>query len=139
MRLHLEAFFNTLVLLSLNRGSDPVFLGADLQCGLHLFAPKRMEGMGRVAWPFYGGELQVFHDSVAAGLRVGFAPIEVAENPVSTYAIEEIVGGVLRLPCLSSVDRTMRERALREAPSRYAHWNLNPTAFAADLGSVLGR
>lgn len=139
LRIHLEAFSNTLALLSLNCGMDPGFQNADLQCGLHLFTPDRLRGAPALSWPFYGGELQLFHDSMAAGDAIGFAPITVAENPVSTYALEAIIDGLFQLPFLAATNRGLREQALREAPSRYPSWGLDPEILASDIGPLLDR
>ena len=137
LRRHLEAWSNTLTLLSLGEPAFSEFSGADLQCGLHIFSQPRLEAASADAWPFYGGELQLFHDSIIAGYPVGFAPIEVAPNAVSTYPIDEICRGLFGLPFLAATDRGLRERALREAPAVYAGWSLDPAALAADLEPLL--
>ena len=139
LRRHLEAYSNTLTLLSLGESADSAFAGADLQCGIHLFAGHRLAGLARDSWPYYGGELQLFHDSIAGGHRVGFAPVEVAENPVSTYPIAEIIRGLFHLPFLAATERRLRERALREAPNFYPGWKLDPVFLASDLEPLLDR
>ncbi len=139
LRRHLEAYSNTLTLLSLGESADSAFAGADLQCGIHLFAGHRLAGLARDSWPYYGGELQLFHDSIAGGHRVGFAPVEVAENPISTYPIAEIIRGLFHLPFLAATERRLRERALREAPNFYPGWKLDPVFLASDLEPLLDR
>ncbi len=139
LRRHLEAYSNTLTLLSLGESAESAFAGADLQCGIHLFAGHRLAGLDRGTWPYYGGELQLFHDSIAGGHRVGFAPVEVAENPVSTYPIAEIIRGLFQLPFLAATERSLRERALREAPNFYPGWKLDPAFLASDLEPLLDR
>ncbi|MDG1957802.1 MAG: glycosyltransferase [Candidatus Binatia bacterium] len=139
LRIHLEAFSNTLALLTLERSTDPAFRNADLQCGLHLFEAGRLRGLEPASWPFYGGELQLFHDSLQAGYTVGFAPIDVAENPVSTYPLEAIVDGLFQLPFLATADASLRERALAETPILYPDWPLDPAMLVADLEPLLSR
>jgi hypothetical protein len=83
--------------------------------------------------------LQLFHDSLQAGYTVGFAPIDVAENPVSTYPLEAIVDGLFQLPFLATADASLRERALAETPILYPDWPLDPAMLVADLEPLLSR
>lgn len=131
-RLHAEAFFNTLTLIALGCEFDPAYRGADLQCGLHAFTPERLAGIADAELPFYGGELLLFHATIAAGGAVAFAPIEVNANPLSSYRFAEIASELMALPFLVATTRAKRARALAEATSIYQHWAIDVRSFAAD-------
>lgn len=136
-RLHAEAFFNTLTLLAADRIEDPSLRGSDLQCGLHVFTPARARSMAETVLPFYGGELHCFYESVSGGAALGFAPVEVAENPVSAYRFDEIARELLALPFLARLTRAERVEAFRRSQDLYADWPLRPDTFASDLRAVV--
>ena len=137
-RLHVEAFFNTLTLLVSGCADDAAMHGADLQCGLHVFAPARLAALLDAELPFYGGELHCFHESRVRGARVGFAPVEVRENPVSAYRLAEITRELLALPFLAQCTTALREEALARTAELYAAWPLDAAAFERDLRALLG-
>ncbi|MFP6663547.1 MAG: hypothetical protein VCC00_05050 [Deltaproteobacteria bacterium] len=132
-RLHAEAFFNALTLIALGCEHDPTYRGADLQSGLHVFTPERLAALDPAALPFYGGELQFFHATLATGAAVAFAPVEVSANPLSAYRFAEIANELLALPFLAFTTEADRARALAEAATMYQHWPMDPRTFIADV------
>ena len=130
-------FMQSLTLLAADRIEDPSLRGADLQCGLHVFTPARARSMAETVLPFYGGELHCFYESVSGGAALGFAPVEVAENPVSAYRFDEIARELLALPFLARLTRAERVEAFRRSQDLYADWPLRPDTFASDLRAVV--
>lgn len=136
-RLHAEAFFNALTLIALGCERDPTYRGADLQSGLHVFTPERLAALDQATLPFYGGELQLFQATIAAGGAVAFAAVEVNVNPLSAYRFTEIANELLALPFLALTTEAERSRALAEAAAMYQHWPTDARTFAPDIRAFL--
>jgi hypothetical protein len=136
-RVHLEAFFNTVTLLTLGVTGDDPLCGFDIQCGLHVFAGARCARMARGALPFYGGELLLFFETVEAGGTVVAADVTVGVNPPSAYRMSEIVDGLLGLHFITTAGRRHFDRALTIAPQWYKGWGLDQRKFENEIDAIV--
>jgi hypothetical protein len=136
-RIFVEAYFNTLILLSLGPQALDRYHGFDIQCGLQGFKSSWLRALARTPMPFYGGEALLFRESVQAGIQVASTAVTNLGRSQSTYRTREIVSQLLNLDFIKAIPYETFKAAAELAPSTYANWALDRVDFRREIEQLV--
>ncbi len=138
-RIFIEAYFNTLVLLSLGQPCLTRYRGFDIQCGLQGFESSWLRTLARTPMPLYRGEALLFHKSIEAGVAVAPATVTQRMKSQSSYRTHQIVAELLGLDFVAGISTETFESAVEAAANTYDKWILDRIAFRFEIEELVLR
>lgn len=136
-RIFVEAYFNTLILLSLGEEAVERYRGLDIQCGLQGFKPHWLRSIITKPMPFYGGEALLFYKSAKSGVTVATVPVRQRERRPSSYTVDRIVAQLLQLDFIKAVSIEQFRLALELAGTCYPEWIRDPAQFRSEMQQLV--
>ena len=136
-RVYIEAYLNTLLLLSLGPDALHRYAGFDIQCGFQAFSNARAHEMLRGRLPFFGGELLEFERSVRAGDAVRSCDVQILGNPPSCHSVAEIIDSILSIRSFRSIATSLYQHALVVSERMYPEWIDDPFQFRQEISELL--
>ena len=136
-RIFLEAYFNTLILLSLGEEAIERYRGLDVQCGLQGFKLNWLRSIMKHPMPFYGGEAILFYESAKVGVPAATVSVRQRQQRSSSYTVEQVVAQLLQLDFIKEVSTDKFELALELAITCYAHWITDCSRFRSEIQQLV--
>lgn len=136
-RVFVEAYFNTVVLLTLGNQALNRYRGFDIQCGLQGFDSSWLRSIIRDPMPLYGGEAVLFYESVKRGTLVASFGVSQSARSLSTYRVEQIVAHLLDLDFIKETPSGTFQAAVHLTLSVYDKWITDESQFCQEIEQLV--